>query len=192
MDTKKPDVKAPRCRKKVITTINQEIFKEFKDKYPKYGSLDYDVFREIIEHHSGEIWKTVINTRDGVKLPENLGVLVGASCTKRGGAFYKSYSTEGGEKKQLNLNTDGYLGKIFYTNYTEKGILKDRVLWSFAPIRQFKRSFSANYENNWFKYLAITPADNISKLFAKMFKVRVEFSKPEEEFDIASYNEFEF
>ena len=191
--TKKPDVKAPRCRKNVLTTINMEMFKEFKEKYPKYKNLSYNDFKSVIKHHSGEIWQTVINTRDGVKLPENLGILVGASCTKRTTTAYKSYSTTYGEKNQLNLNTDGYLGKIFYTNYTEKGVLKDRTLWGFTPIRQFKRTFSANYENNWSKYLLLTPADNISKLFAKVFRYEYE-KKPEvkDVFDFDTYNEFEF
>jgi len=190
---KKPDVKGPRCRKTVLTTINGEMFKEFKEKYPKYKDLDYADFKSVINHHSEQIWQTVINTRDGVKLPENLGILVGASCKKRNAGIYKSYSTAGGEKKEVNLNTDGYLGKIFYTNYTEKGILKDRTLWGFVPIRQFKRSFSANYKNNWAKYLMLTPADNISKLFAKVF--RYEYDKMpivEEVFDYDTYNEFEF
>ena len=190
---KKPDVKAPRCRKNVVTTINGEMFKEFKEKYPKYKDLDYADFKDVINHHSEQIWQTVINTRDGVKLPENLGILVGASCRKRTAAVYKSYSTTYGEKREVNLNTDGYLGKIFYTNYTEKGILKDRTLWGFVPIRQFKRAFSANYENNWSKYLMLTPADNISKLFAKVFKYEYDrMPVAEDVFDYDTYNEFEF
>ena len=31
--SKKPDVKAPRCRKNVVTTISTEMFNEFKVKY---------------------------------------------------------------------------------------------------------------------------------------------------------------
>jgi len=148
--SKKPDVKAPRCRKNVVTTISAEMFNEFKVKYPKYKDLTFAEFRNVIKHHSEKIYETVIHTRDGVKLPENLGILVGSSCRKVGSdSPYKSYSTANGEKLEANLKTDGLLGKIFYTNYTEKGILKDRVLWSFTPIRQFKRSFSANFEKNW-------------------------------------------
>jgi hypothetical protein len=190
--SKKPDVKAPRCRKNVVTTISAEMFNEFKVKYPKYKDLTFAEFRNVIKHHSEKIYETVIHTRDGVKLPENLGILVGSSCRKVGSdSPYKSYSTANGEKLEANLKTDGLLGKIFYTNYTEKGILKDRVLWSFTPIRQFKRSFSANFENNWMNYILVTKGDNVSKMFAKLSRPENDYSHLKPVFDMTDYNEFE-
>lgn len=190
--SKKPDVKAPRCRKNVVTTISTEMFNEFKVKYPKYKDLTFAEFRNVIKHHSEKIYETVIHTRDGVKLPENLGILVGSSCRKVGSdSPYKSYSTANGEKLEANLKTDGLLGKIFYTNYTEKGILKDRVLWSFTPIRQFKRSFSANFENNWMNYILVTKGDNVSKMFAKLSRPENDYSHLKPVFDMTDYNEFE-
>jgi hypothetical protein len=168
------------------------MFNEFKVKYPKYKDLTFAQFRNVIKHHSEKIYETVIHTRDGIKLPENLGILVGSSCRKVGSdSPYKSYSTANGEKLEANLKTDGLLGKIFYTNYTEKGILKDRVLWSFTPIRKFKRSFSANFENNWMNYILVTKGDNVSKMFAKLSRPENDYSHLKPVFDMTDYNEFE-
>ena len=45
---KGPDVKAPRFRQKAVKIINDEFFKNFKEKYPKYKDIKLKYFDEEI------------------------------------------------------------------------------------------------------------------------------------------------
>ena len=191
-NNQRPDIKGPRFRKNVITTLNIDMFTEFINKFPKYKDLEYKEFKEIIMHHSEEIWKTVITTRDGIKLPEHLGMLFGATCINDGNNYktYYSYHNDDGAVARKNWESDGALAKIFYTNYTQKGTMKDYSMWGFTPIRQFKRTFSAEFKNNWKTYVTIGRRDNVSALISNRTKPFV-FSELKEQ-DISTYNEFEF
>ena len=52
-----------------------------------------------------------------------------------------------------NWDTDGNVGKIFYTNYSPKYRFKTRELWQFIAIRQFKRAVAKTYPKQWKKYV---------------------------------------
>ena len=45
---KAPDLNAPRYREKVLSLLNSELIKEFKDKYPIYESIDDLKLKKII------------------------------------------------------------------------------------------------------------------------------------------------
>jgi hypothetical protein len=46
---KKPDLKAPRYRRKTLGLLNKETFKEFKDKRPLYAHIDNEKLKNIIK-----------------------------------------------------------------------------------------------------------------------------------------------
>lgn len=48
----------------------------------------------------------------------------------------------------MNLDTDGKLAKIFYTNLSTKYRFKNRELWQFKAVRQFKRTVAEVYLSN--------------------------------------------
>ena len=77
---KKPDVKAPRFRPEVYNVLNKEFFDLFRKKYPKYKDLDNDSLKRVIKTFNKLIYQTVIDTRDGVQLPESLGWLFIGTC----------------------------------------------------------------------------------------------------------------
>ena len=70
---RKPDLNAPRYRPKVYNVLSQDLLTQFKEKYPKYKDLSYQVFKDVIKKANEVLWNTVIENRDGVELPESLG-----------------------------------------------------------------------------------------------------------------------
>ena len=44
----KPDLNAPRYRPKKLNFTNTEFYNKFIEENPKYASITYDVFKEVI------------------------------------------------------------------------------------------------------------------------------------------------
>jgi hypothetical protein len=72
---KKPDLNAPRYRPKKLNFTNVEFYNRFIEEHPKYANVTADKFKEVINSFNSKIWETVIENRDGVELPEQLGYL---------------------------------------------------------------------------------------------------------------------
>ncbi len=45
---KKPNLNAPRYREKVLSILNAEMLKEFKDKYPAYKNIDNEKLKTLL------------------------------------------------------------------------------------------------------------------------------------------------
>jgi hypothetical protein len=85
---------------------------------------------------------TVIEKRDGIQLPEQIGWLFIGACetSKKQNTDYAKSNKYGVRVTNNNWNTDGRLAKIFFTNYAPKHKMKNREFWSFVGCRNFKRS----------------------------------------------------
>ena len=162
------------------------------DKHPKYADLSLEKFKEVISSFNGSIWKTVLEHRDGVELPEQLGYLFIGSCPRKKGETtdYKK-SKELGQKVQIqNWETDNHIGKIFYTNFETKYRFRFHELWGFTAVRDFKRSTAQTYPENWNMYVKIDNMQRVSKIFRKQ---RYKILKQEEKVvTLDSYDEFAF
>ena len=82
-----------------------------------------------------------------------------------------------------NWETDGNLGKIFYTNWSTKYRFKNRELWRFVACREFKRAVAKTYPESWTKYVVMKNKYRV----AHLYDVNTEETKKELEL----YNEFE-
>jgi len=78
----KPNLKAPRFRRKRYNVISNDFIKRLKNKYPKSKNLKIADIRNIIGEFNEFMWNTVINTRDGVELPNNMGSIFIGSCQR--------------------------------------------------------------------------------------------------------------
>jgi len=190
-----PDLTAPRFRPVCHQVLSPKIFKEFIKKYPEYKGKSYKDFKKVITTMNEKFWRKAIDCREGIELPENIGTIFIGSCytpQKENIDYYnsKKYNTI---IKHSNLVTDGFLGKIFYTNYQNKYKFKHRELWKFDATRLFARTTSKMYKENWQKYVLIEPRVKINKLYEK--KVRSHYNRKKltkrAQDNIASYNEFE-
>ena len=80
---KKPDLNAPRYRPKKLNLTNVDFYNKFITSNPRYASMDIKTFKSIINAFNGEIWQNVIDERDGVELPEQLGYIFIGTCPRK-------------------------------------------------------------------------------------------------------------
>lgn len=190
-DFRKPDLNAPRYRAKYLDVLNIEFYNEFRKEHPKYNHLSNKDIKNIIKDVNGKIWETVIEDRNGVELPEQLGYVFIGSCPapkKENPNYYMSKEL----KKVIqhrNWESDQYLAKIFYTNSGAKYRFKFSNLWGFSPIRQFSRTVGKTYPENYTKYLVVDNYRNINTIFRKQ-KFRMDMEDLERELQ-KTYNEFD-
>jgi len=188
---KKPDVKAPRFRPKAYNIFTKKFFAEFKNKYPKYAHLSNSDIRQIIKGYNKLMFQTVIDKRDGVLFPENIGWLFIGSCeqsAKQNVDYGKSHKY-GMTVTNKNWDTDGKLAKIFFTSYALKHKMKNREYWSFIACREFKRTVSKTYPENWNMYIAVESKNKLREIYQKAFKKYV--GKKLQEKGLETYNDFD-
>jgi len=188
---KSPNVKAPRYRPEVFTIMDKEFFENFKKKHPKYKNLDNKDLRKIIKYFNKSFYQTVIDTRDGAQLPEQLGWIFIGTCQspkKQNIDFVKS-KKYGVTVTNKNWETDGKLAKIFFTSYALKHKMKNREFWSFVACRDFKRSVSKSYPENWNMYLVVEPTIRIK--LNNSINYLVNRTKQQDKEKLKYYNEFE-
>jgi hypothetical protein len=188
---KKPNVKAPRFRPAVHSILNQEFFENFKLKHPEYKTLDNAVIKNVIKTFNISVYQNVIDNRDGIQLPDQVGWLFIGSCQqskKKNVDFAKSLKY-GVIVTNNNFDTDGKLAKIFFTNFAPKHKMKNREFWSFIACREFKRAVAKTYAENWNMYVAIDSTKKLNTTYAKgYYKNRAEFKTKQA---LTTYNEFD-
>jgi hypothetical protein len=187
----KPDVKASRYRPEVNTILNKEFFENFKKKHPKYKDLDNKMLRKIIKRFNQVLYQKVIDTRDGVQLPEQLGWLFIGTCerSKKENIDFAKSNKYGVRVTNNNWETDGKLAKIFFTNYAPKHKMKNREFWGFQACRDFKRAVAKSYPENWNMYVQVLPKSKIDKVYnSVLYK---DYLNKVENKALKSYNEFD-
>lgn len=163
---KKPDLKAPRFRPKKLNLTNAGFHEQFLKDNPKHSSLSASQFKEIIKVFNGKIWNTVVECRDGVELPEQLGYLFIGSCPrKKSNVDFKKSEQYGVVLQNQNWESDQYVAKIFYTNFETKYRFRNHDLWGFKGVRDFTRMVGQTYPTEWKKYLIVDNFIKISKIF---------------------------
>ena len=188
---KKPDVKAPRFRPEVYNVLNKEFFDLFRKKYPRYKNMDNDSLKKIVKTFNKYIFQTVIDTRDGIELPESLGWLFIGTCqqSKKNNIDFSKSVKYGVTVSNKNWETDGKLAKIFFTNLAPKHRVKNREFWSFRACRDFKRSVAKTYPENWNMYVRLDPLSKLETIYRKVqYK---DYIKKETEKALKTYNEFD-
>lgn len=169
---KSPDRKAPRCRETYKTLLNSDLLKAFKKKYPEYTELSLQDFKEIIMAFNHNIAEGVIENRNGVELPEGLGFIFMGTCqpAKKKNIDYKKSIEFGVEVIYRNWDSDNHLLKIFYTNYSSRYPFKNKEVWVFKAVRQFRVAASHAYRDNWAKYIKVDPDKKVTALFKQNLK----------------------
>lgn len=188
---KKPDVKAPRFRPEVYNVLNKEFFDLFRKRYPRYKALDNEALKKIAKTFNRTVFQTIIDTRDGVELPEALGWIFIGTCqqSKKQNIDFAKSVKYGVTVSNKNWDTDGMLAKIFYTNLAPKHRIKNREFWKFAACREFKRTVSRTYSENWNMYVRPDPLSKLEAIYrGNQYK---NVLKEQTEKNLINYNEFE-
>jgi hypothetical protein len=187
---KRPNLKAPRFREKKLNLLNMKLFNEFKKKHKEHKDLSYAQFKEIITVFNETLYNGVIENRNGIELPEKLGYVFIGTCppTKRKNVDYKKSIEYGVLTNHKNWDSDNHLMKIFYTCSKMKYHLPNRQLWAFAPGREFKRTASAVYKQEWAKYIVV---DNTKRIAAMItMDKKIKSSESYLKYRLSTYDEF--
>jgi len=188
---KKPDVKAPRFRPEIKNVLDKEFFKLFKTKFPKYKDIEEALIRTIVKKFNQTVFQNVIDNRDGVQLPEQLGWLFIGTCqqSKKNNVDYAKSLKYGVTVHNKNWDSDGKLAKIFFSNDAPKHKIKNREFWSFRACRDFKRSVAKSYPENWMMYIEADP--KIKLQWAYKRSLYKETKARETNIALKTYNEFD-
>jgi hypothetical protein len=187
---KQPDLNAPRYRPKKLNLTNSNVYNQFVQENPRFSSLTATQFKEVISSFNGKIWNKVIESRDGVELPEQLGYLFIGTCPRKQGdnPDFRKSNQYGKKIQNQNWESDQYVAKIFYTNFETKYRFKHHEMWGFTGLRDFKRTVAKTYPQEWKKYVQVDNLVKVSLLFRKhKFK---DFKKNETQKLLEEYDEF--
>ena len=102
-------IKLDRYREKRLGLLNEDTIKEFKEKKPLYSKIDNVKLKKIIKLYNVKLWNEVINSRDGVELPDSLGYLFIGTCkpSKTVNTNYALSKQYGKVLQNKNWETDG-------------------------------------------------------------------------------------
>ena len=165
---KAPDLSAPRFRANATNVLNRKLFNTFLKKYSKYkDKMDLSEFKDIVRTFNNNMLVYSVENRDGIELPESLGYLVIAKCDKAKGPNPDHKASI--KYKQIvnhrNWDSDNYLAKICYSNYSLKYRFSDRELWGFKPGKQYRQTVSKSFPEMYQNYIHLTKRTRLSKLY---------------------------
>jgi hypothetical protein len=172
-DAQKRILNGPRYRAQRINTLSKEWLDSIANS-EECLIKDKSKLKEIIRTVNEEIARTVINTRDGIEFPEQLGYVFLGTCLPKVRKNVDFKTTDHYLKviQHRNWESDNYLAKIFYTNYETKYKFKFNELWQFSGCREFTRAVGAEYPKNWKMYIQVDHTLKVSKLFRKYMRDR--------------------
>ena len=187
----KPDLNAPRYRKERVGTANIKFFKLMREKIASSRSLSNNEIKNLIGTFNGLLWENVIDKRDGVELPEQLGHVFIGTCPKKvkKNVDFKKTADYMQVIQHRNWESDNFLAKIFFTTYGTKYTYKNHDVWGFEPTRDFKRKVGQEYPKKWKQYVVAEKNKKISVLFKK-FKYKDQMAEETKQ-NLETYNEFE-
>lgn len=191
MAFKTPDITGPRFRKKFHMILAKRLHLRFIEAHPQHSSVTWEKFRDVIKGHSQKMWETTINERDGIELPIVRGsIFLGSTKIKVKNNYDIQASIKANDFiRHRNYDTDGHVAKIYYSPYLSKIGGRDRSLWSFKGVREYKRSVSKAYAKNWKNYQRVTSLDPIVDEYHRHER-RIRLTE-KTAYHTKSYNEFD-
>ena len=187
-----PDVKAPRFRNKSNHTVDLEMAAKIKKEVFACKSMSLTQIKDILKEFNTELANTVIEKRDGVEVPMQIGHIFVGTCpmTKRKNVNFKMSQEYKQTIQHRNWESDNYLAKIFFTTFGKKFRYKNNELWGFEPFRDFKRKLSKVYPVKWKQYVEVDPQIKISSIYrSKLYAIQ---KTEDDQKGLKTYNEFEF
>lgn len=165
-DAVKRNLNGPRFRAPRLNTTSSEWLNDIMSSSDCLVK-DQDLIKKIIVETNKAIRDVVIDTRDGIELPEQLGYMFLGTCQPkiRKNVDFKTTDNYLKVIQHRNWESDNYLAKIFYTNYETKYKFKFHELWGFKASREFTRKVGTDYPKNWKMYMQIDHSLKVSRLY---------------------------
>jgi hypothetical protein len=165
-DAVKRNLNGPRFRAPRLNTTSSEWLNDIMSSSDCLVK-DQDLIKKIIVETNKAIRDVVIDTRDGIELPEQLGYMFLGTCQPkiRKNVDFKTTDSYLKVIQHRNWESDNYLAKIFYTNYETKYKFKFHELWGFKASREFTRKVGTEYPKNWKMYIQVDHSLKVSRLY---------------------------
>lgn len=148
------DLKAPRFnpRKYRENILSKELYISWKAKTGRTES--FSEFKAVWNKLAETIIETVIEERDGVRLPKGMGdkYLGYVPSTKKEFIDYQASAEHGKPIRHENWNSSGKPGKIIYGTRHRRYVHKLGGWWAFNPCRKFTRLASKAFRDNPERY----------------------------------------
>ena len=170
-DAVKRNLNGPRYRAPRLNTTSDEWIEQIKESSDCLIK-DPETIKNIIVELNQAIKDVIINTRDGIELPEQLGYMFLGTCQPkiRKNVDFKTTDHYLKVIQHRNWESDNYLAKIFYSNYESKYKFKFYELWGFKACREFTREVGRTYPENWKKYIQVDHSLKVSRLYRHYLK----------------------
>ena len=167
-DARKVDLNAPRYRVKRYNTVGIDWINDIKN-HNDCLVKDKNKIKNILVATNKMIAQSIIDFRDGIELPEQLGYMFLGTCQPkiRKNVDFKTTKDYLKVIQHRNWESDNYLAKIFYTNYETKYKFKFNDMWGFKACREFTAEVGRTYPENWKKYIQVDHTLKISRLYRK-------------------------
>lgn len=131
---------------------NYDFFNAFKKKYKEYSDYDNAYLKKIIVTLQENFTDLMIKNRDGIELPYGLGNIRIFSYRPTKDRKAKDYNLSaklGTRVGFTNMNTDGLMMKIVYTNnYTRNPFLR-HTIWSLSLADKLRDKASKYFRENY-------------------------------------------
>jgi hypothetical protein len=165
-----PDLNAPRYKKSNYRIVNDDFIEEFLKEHPEYKEVkeikNVSSTIRLAKSLNTYLHNHVINFRDGIDLPERLGVVfIGSLKSKRNPIDYSLSQAHNQEIRNVNLETNNFWPKIFYSKHSRNHGVTVGSIWSFYGARMFTRAVSKAFKKDYNKYRRIDNKFKIEQLF---------------------------
>jgi hypothetical protein len=162
-----PDLFKPKYRKNLLKLLNQAFYNEYRQKYPDTKLSDKQII-SIVKTFNKECLKVIASTRDGLDIYNQLGFIFVGACKIQNPAEDHIKSKETGlEIHYKNWNTNEWICKVCYTNYSSKYRFKNAAFWGFEPNSLLKRAVSEAFKLNHKLYVITDNFRKLNRLFQK-------------------------
>jgi hypothetical protein len=188
------DKNAPRFVRTRTDLISNEFVEEFLKEYPQYSEVknfkNISDTKRLAKRCNASLWQHTVDNRDGIDLPERLGVLfVGGKTSVYTPVDYGNTSKYQTEVLMHNYESNGIIGRIFYSRHSRNHGMTVKTIWTFKPCREYTQGVKTSFkEGNSRRYRRVENKKQLLYLFEERQRAR---NKKEGYGMLENYNEFE-
>lgn len=149
---------------------SEEFYNILTTTYPYLKKYTPRQIKDYIKKCNEFAGEKAVTTREGIRLPENLGDLLGGVFLFKATARQKRMSVDfnaseklGKVVRHLNLHSDGRKGKIVYS-VSKPGVRNSPFrYWKLDAARNIKKKFSEGMKKDWTMYYVMSSAKFVKR-----------------------------
>lgn len=144
-------------------------YKELYERYPELKGYKEAYIKKFITSYHQLIVDTLVDNKDGVRLPEYMGNMIIATYGRKHKSYDRKSSTE--YKQHINysnLHSERKGGWVFHVYSLEKYKFANHQYWRFYPGRYLTSKIGQAYKKGWKNYRVIPRTDLVSDTIKRL------------------------